>query len=272
MPGTRKKSLSRIILTAVFLILSGWWIFLQMLTEPAELSYQIFGGVYGVMAFLGAMYGLNISRSWGGGKSIMGRSLLMFSLGLLAQVFGQISYSYYVYYKHIEIPYPSIGDVGFFGSILLYIYAVVLLGQAAGVRFTAKSFRTKIQATIVPILILIFTYLFFLKGYVFDWSNPLIIFLDFGYPLGAAVYISLALLAFLLSRRILGGVMKYRILFILLALLIQYLSDFAFLYQAYKGAFIAGGVVDYMYLVSYYAMSMGLLNLSTQSVRQNLDE
>lgn len=259
------------LITLLFFLLTAWWIYLQIFSNPDELRYQVFGGVYGIVAFLGAIYGLKTSRNWGGSKSIMGRSLLMFSLGLLSQVFGQLSYSYYVYYMLVEIPYPSIGDVGFFGSIIFYIYGVLLLGQAAGVKFTIKSFGNKIQALIIPVVILTFTYIFFLQGYVFDWSNPLTVFLDFGYPLGAAVYISLALLAFLLSRKMLGGVMKYRILLILFALFIQYMSDFAFLYQAYNETFVAGGIVDFMYLISYLSMALGLLNLNIQSVRNSLD-
>jgi len=35
------------------------------------------------------------SRKWGGLRSVMGKAILMFSLGLVAQEFGQLSYAFY---------------------------------------------------------------------------------------------------------------------------------------------------------------------------------
>lgn len=271
MAKTNSQNTPFIIAIILFLLLTIWWILLHFGILRGDFQNSLFGLGYGLLALFGAIYGLRISRNWGGMKSVFGKSVTLFSLGLLAQEFGQISYAYYVFYKHIEIPYPSIGDVGFFGSIPFYAYGALLLGQAAGVKFSLKSYVNKLQAIAIPLIILFSSYFIFLQGYKFDWSNPLTIFLDFGYPLGEAIYISFALLAFLLSRKILGGVMKYRVLFILCALLIQYLSDFAFLYQAKNGTFVAGGVVDLMYLISYFTMTLALLQLNIQSIQKNLD-
>ena len=84
-------------------------------------------------------------------------------------------------------------------------------------------------------------YFLFLQGYEFDWSDPLKVFLDFGYPFGQAIYVSIAILTYLLSRGILGGIMKGKILFILFALCMQFLSDYTFLYQSSKGTWSVGG-------------------------------
>ncbi|EKE03773.1 MAG: hypothetical protein ACD_20C00153G0002 [uncultured bacterium] len=249
----------------VFLLLSLWWL-INPIVIPLSYKIRFFGdfpSLYGIMALWGGICGIYISNKWGGIKSTMGKVLFVFSLGLFAQEFGQIIYAYFSFYKHIEVPYPSLGDLGYFGSIPLYIAGVIFLAKAAGADLSLKNFAHRLQAILIPLVLLVISYLIFLKGYEFDWSNPLKIFLDFGYPFGQAIYISLALLTYLLSRNILGGIMKNKILFILFALLVQYVSDFTFLYQSSKGTWQAGGINDYMYLVSYFLMTLGLLQFNT---------
>ena len=110
----------------LFLLLTGWWLLLR-LTPIGEDSFQneLFSASYGVMALWGGLLGWRISKKWGGVKSILGRSIVFFALGLLAQEFGQLIYSFYSLYLGVEIPYPSLGDLGFFGSIPLYIYVLL---------------------------------------------------------------------------------------------------------------------------------------------------
>ena len=103
------------------------------------------------------------------------------------------------------------------------------------------------------------SYTLFLRSYEFDWSQPLKVFLDFGYPLGQACYVSVAILTLLLSRKILGGMMRGPILAILIALIVQYASDFNFLYQANQGTWFVGGYGDELYAISYFLMSIALM-------------
>lgn len=244
-----------------------WWHFLDyghIETEGHVLDW--FAGTYGVIALIGGLCGVVISNKWGGFKSVLGRAILMFSLGLLAQEFGQLTYAYYIIVKAVEIPYPSIGDIGYFGSVLLYIYGTVLLARAAGTKFSLKDVGSKVLAIGVPAILLVSSYLFFLKGYEFDSSAPLITVLDLGYPLGQAIYIAIAIVAFLLSRKMLGGVMRGKILLIILALCAQYAADFNFLFQANRETWITAGYGDILYMVSYALMAFALFNISTKSL------
>ena len=251
---------------AVFLLvlLTIWWFVSPSVQK--SMGGRFFGdfpSIYGVMALWGAVWGVIISHKWGWLKSIMGKAILMFSLGLFAQEFGQIVYAYLSFYKHIEVPYPSLGDLGYFGSIPLYIYGVVLIARASGVTIGLKSFKSKIQAVVLPTIVLIASYILFLQGYKFDWSDPIKIFLDFGYPFGQAIYISFAILTYLLSRGVLGGIMKSKILFIIFALGIQFVSDYIFLYQSSRGTWHVGEINDYMYLTAYFFMTLALIQLKT---------
>lgn len=98
----------------LFLLLTVWWIVLRWI-DQSDIQYQIFSASYGVMALIGAFWGIAISKKWGGSASIMGKAILFFSLGLFAQEFGQLVYSAYAFFLKIQIPYPSIGDIGYFG-------------------------------------------------------------------------------------------------------------------------------------------------------------
>lgn len=243
----------------VFLIFTVWWALLRFEVEPFGLNGDVFSDTYGVLALLGGFTGLYVSKKWGWTKSTLGKSLLAFSAGLLAQAFGQFVYSMYFFFLHTEVPYPSIGDIGYFGSVLLYIYGIFLLAKVSGAKLSLQLISSKFLALVIPLAILVASYVFFLKGYVFGESSTLATLLDFGYPLGQAIYISLAILTFMLSRKILGGIMRGRILFVLFALVVQYVADFTFLYKASRETWVAGGVSDFLYLVSYLVMTLALI-------------
>ncbi len=218
------------------------------------------GATYNVLALFGAISGFIISKSWGGYKSVLGRAIQIFSVGLFLQSVGQIISSYYLFTTN-EIPYPSYGDLGFFGSVIFYIYGTKQLARLAGVKINLKSFSEKILAILIPSVGLIASYLIFLKDHALDWSNPLSVLLDLGYPLGQALYVSIALLVFLFSRDVLGGIMRRPIFLFILALVAQYISDFTFLYQVSRELYIPEGINDLMYFISYFLMAISLISL-----------
>src|SRR3989338_8713065 len=198
----------------LYLLLILWWIFDPIiLGQGHERMLGDFASIYFLMAVWGSIWGIAVSRKWGGFESVMGKAILMFSLGLFAQAFGECVYAYYSFYLNVEIPYPSLGDLGYFGSIPLYIYGAFLLAKASGTSIKLQSLEHKLQAIIIPLVMLTIGYALFLRGYNFDWSDPVKVFLDFGYPLAQAIYISIALLTYLLSKGVLGGIMKNKILF-----------------------------------------------------------
>ncbi len=138
-----------ILTSLVFLCVTIFWILLNpFLSNDAVLhSKYIWGSLYQVVAFIGGIYGIIQAIKWGGLKSSLGKSLLAFSFGLLFQCIGQTVYSYYNLFAHIEAPYPSIGDIGYFGSVIFYILGVVLLFRIGGVRVSMKSLKGKFIAT-----------------------------------------------------------------------------------------------------------------------------
>jgi hypothetical protein len=260
MVSTIKGNLVAKIVLSLFVLFSVWWISLGFMHLPKDSNAnQLFAGVYGSIALIGGISGMVISRKWGGIRSVMGKSIFFLALGLLFQEIGQIAYSSYIYFFHIPVPYPSIGDLFFYGTIPLYIIAIMYLAQASGMHISLRSFRNKLQAVLIPLIILAFSYFIFLQNYKFDWSSPIKIIIDFGAPLGQAIYISLAILTYILTKNMLGGLMRNKVLVILFALFVQYAADWTFIYQANRGTWYAGGIDDYLYLCAYFLMTFGLL-------------
>lgn len=261
-----KQSKSLQFATGLFLFFLLWRLALYFMPGAPEGELYLpsfwWGATYQLVALFGAISGLVIARSWGSWKSVLGRAILAFSVGLLFQSIGQAFSSHYVY-SIGEIPYPSLGDIGFFGSVLFYIYGTMSLARLAGVRVNVRSFFKKILALLIPLAGLVISYLIFLKGHQLDWSQPVSVLLDLGYPLGQAFYISVALLVYFFSRDVLGGVMRWPILFFIIALAAQYISDFTFLYQVTRELYIPEGINDLMYFISYFFMAISLLRLGT---------
>jgi hypothetical protein len=237
----------------------GWWTYIQVVDAPSSLR-ELFSASYGVVAFWGALLGFGISGRWGGLKSAVGKALFFFSLGLLFQVFGQAVYSYYSLFLHVEIPYPSLGDVGYFGSVILYIYGSLLIAKVTGIGFSLKtSFLAKLVSVMLPLAILAASYFLLIRGVSDGTEDLLTKVLNFGYPLGQAVYLAITLLAYFLSKNILGGIMKDKILLLLFALTFQYVADFMFIYLNNAGVWTTAGLNELTYLVAYFVMAQSLL-------------
>lgn len=251
--------------TLIFSFLAIWWIYLQLFVEKGNILYYLFSGAYGVMSLYGAICGINTSINWGGLRTLLGRSTYMFSLGLFAQVFGQIVYTYYAFFKQAAAPYPSIGDIGYFGAIPFYIYGTILLAQSSGIKINFRTFEKKIIAFIIPVVMLTMAYILFLRNYEFEWGRPIKIFLDFGYPLGEAIYISFAIIIFIFSRNILDGIMRSKALLILIALFAQFFADYLFLYDSSN--FYPGNYMDFIYLLAYFTMTLALLSFRSLNIK-----
>ena len=269
MPVKKAKDTLQIITTIVFSAFVLWWTWIHF-TQPAESNWgAYFSDSYGVLALAGGLFGLFASKKWGGFKSILGKALVFFSLGLLFQAFGQATYTYYAHVLDVEAPYPSIGDVGYFGSIPIYILGVFYLSKTIGAKLSLKSYKGKAWAIALPLLLLSLSYYVFLRGYEFS-DSKLVTFLDFGYPLGQAIYVAFALLAYVLSRKLLGGIMRNKILLILFALVVQYFADFTFLYKFNHDEWVAGGVNDLTYLAAYFVLITALLRMRHTNLNKSV--
>lgn len=208
---------------------------------------------------MGVILGLNAAYKFGY-KSYVGRLIYVLSGGLFLQVVGQ-NVANYLYVQDISI-YPSAADFAFFGSIILYIYASFLLLSVTGTYVAIKTTKNKLYCLLIFFIILTISYYFLLNHIAYDFSQPLIFLLDFGYPLGQAIYVSLVLVVFFLTKDYLGGAMRVPIFLLLAGLFTQYLSDYLYSFLNEKNAWMPGGFNDYMYFLGYFFLTYSFVSLS----------
>lgn len=255
----------------LFAALLGWWISINLRSEVSTREVEAFSDSIWIIAFSGGAFGLVAAKKWGGFKSVFGRAISFFSLGLISQALGQFVYIYYAYALDNSNPYPSLADVFFFGTIPLYVLALFNLARALNIRFSKTKLLGKLAAIAIPAGLLGFAYATFLQGYEKCYideetsenicASGVQVFLDFAYPLGGAVYIAIAILILVLSLSILGGKMKNKILFLLFGLLTQYLAEFHYLYVTSKDSLVLGGLNDLLYLTAYFLVSISIINI-----------
>jgi hypothetical protein len=223
----------------------------------------LFTVVYSLLALIGGVAGCIFSSRWGGFKSRLGSAIAFLSIGLLLQFLGQILYNYYILILETEIPYPSAGDISYLASVVFYIIGTYKLTNVSGIRLTLKSSLGKFKAAFIPLAVLILSYLFLLKDYEVDLSNKIILFLDFGFPIGQVIYVSIALMALLISKDILAGMMRNPIMFLIFALIFQYIADFSFsyMYSTSPDSMYTGDVLDLLYCISYFLMAVSLISI-----------
>jgi len=258
-----KDRLSQIAIV-LFLFFTGWWLFLLTTgsTETLGAKNLLFGALYGTtMSLFGTIVGLTAAKYWGGWKSIMGKAMIVLSIGLFGQFIGQFAFSFYNIVLNVETPYPSLADVGYFGNIPFYALGIIFLSRASGAYVNIKKAGAMLFAIIVPVLMIGLSYFMFLREYDFTDVPLLTSLLDFGYPLGLGLNVALIIVTYQLSRKMLGGLMKKRIMFLVVAFIAQYIADFNFLYQNLQGTWYNGGYGDYLYLVAYLFMALGIFQL-----------
>jgi hypothetical protein len=158
------------------------------------------------------------------------------------------------------VPYPSLADLGYFASIPLYCIGTWYIAKAAGAELGLKQKSGALKVVVIPILLLIFTFYFFVGSLDLNFSEPLTTILNFGYPIGQAIYVTAGILAFSLSSGWLGGTLKKAVLLIVFSLVIQYIADSSFLYLSGQGLWQAGGINDVLYLTAYFVLSLGFLS------------
>src|SRR3989344_4928813 len=186
-----KLSNSSKIIIILFLLTIVFWISLFFITDSTSLeSIRRFTQIPLVLIpLIGGLLGVKNALSWGGTKSVLGRSVLGVSLGLIAWAGGMVIWNYYLFFTDIEVPYPSLADAIFILSWPLWTYGLLQLSRVIGVRFAWKNLSNKKNIFFISgIIILLSAYLIF--GVARDWGVSfselnIKLFFDIFYPVGS---------------------------------------------------------------------------------------
>jgi len=90
------------------------------------------------------------------------------------------------------------------------------------------------------------------------------VFLDFAYPVGDVVIITLAFLVYGLSLKYLGGKYKLPIIIILFGFVLMFLADFSFSYTTTLGIYYGGHPIDLFFVAAMFAMGFGLSSMDAK--------
>ncbi|HSX39506.1 MAG TPA: hypothetical protein VLI92_02860 [Candidatus Saccharimonadales bacterium] len=257
------RKVATVIAIVLFCVYLLWWLWLDLTLPPDSSMHHLYSYSYGILAGYGGVLGFIIANKYGGFKSAVGKSLIFFSFGLFCQFLGQYTYAAQSWVFHIENAYPSWGEIFFFASVPSYILGVWYIGKAAGSGVSLKLLKFKLISIIFPLIMVAVSYYFFINGQSMDGQSQIAIFLNFFYPIGEAAFVSLAILAYLLSSNVLGGVMKRRVIFILFSLVFQYVADSLFLYRTIQGTWYQADFSEFMFAMSYALMTLAFLDFSS---------
>lgn len=252
------------VITGILWLLFVWKTQYTATLEGPSFSYFLRPFLVGMtlLPLIGGIIGLRNSFKWGGIKSVVGRSSLALSLGLIAWSGGMVIWNYYLFFTEISVPYPSAADIIFILSWPLWTYGIWELSEAVGIKFAWQ--KVKKGFLIIPLLVTLFSVyllMYVARGGV-TYENFPKLFFDLFYPLGDIVILTVTVSIFLLLRKFLGGIYKVPIFILLFGFLLNYISDFLFSYTTTKETYFNGHVVDFLFMTTMFVLSIGLSMLN----------
>ncbi len=251
-----------------FVFLFAWWAYF-FVTGKANIDGEVTlgGALYqvalGLIPLCGGILGIVTAKKWGGIKSYVGRALVYTSWGAIFWGFGQMIWSLYYNILHkVDVPYPSLADVGYSLSFPFLAIGLVNLSKATGARFSIRHPKGKILALCIGAGVIVAAYYLLIvvaRGGVIDFSEGgLKLFFDLAYPIGDFVILLFSLLIYGLSFNYLGGRYKIPILCIIFGLLVLFLGDFSFSYTTTVGTYYNGSWVDMVLPTAWMLIVFGV--------------
>ena len=259
------------IIFVYYLLIAVYWaiLYFQGIKEqPVNYYYQV---AEGFIPIFGGIWGIMKAKKWGFLKSKVGSAIFYISLGTFSWGVGQMLWSvYYNIIQKVDIPYPSLADVGFIMAIPFWSLGIIFLSKATGAHISLKHLRGKIILFVIPILALILSYYLLIvvarDGFIPFGEESLKLLFDLGYPIGDLIILTFALVIYGLSFNYLGGRFKLPIICILLGFILMYLSDFSFSYTTTIETYYNGHWVDIMFPTVMTLLSIGVNNLDPDLV------
>lgn len=256
-------------LSGFFVLMVIYWAGLQfshVTDSPINLFYSFSTAI---LAFTGGIFGLLISKRWGGSQSSVGKAVLLMSLGTTSWSLGNFIWSFYNFILHQNVPYPSFADIVYLTGFGFWIVGVWHLAKATGAEYGLRKLQGKMLIFIFPTLAAIISYyvLFVVaRNSSFDWQGGFIkIILDFAYPFFDWVILSTSLTIFGLSLKYLGGKYKWPVITILFGFVINFFADFSFSYTTTVGTYYNGNISDLLFVAAMFTISFGIASLYPSS-------
>lgn len=271
MPKNRTLNNYSLFLLLYFILMISYWVTLQLIGVKDSTINLFYSFTLNTLAFLGGVNGVVFSRKWGGLKSALGKGTLFMSVGLIlwGGVGGYI-WSFYNFVLSQEVPYPSLSDVGFIGAVPFWALGMFYLAKATGVKYGLREVGGKIYLLLFPVLTFLVSYYFLVTvgrgGVVTDGGASVKIFFDFAYPVGDVIIITIALLIYGLTLKLLGGLYKWPVRLTLMGFVVMFFADMAFSYSTTVETYYNGNYADLLFTVALFLISFGISRFDIKEI------
>jgi diguanylate cyclase (GGDEF)-like protein len=199
---------------------------------------------------------------WGRGRS---DRLVWIALGLwlVLNLFGDSVWAYYEVFRHAEVPVPGLADIGYLGSYLVALVAILVAAWRASGRM--RALETMLDATMFTIGAAALVWPSVLGPMLTESGSGLEYWVTLAYPIGDLLIV-LAFVSFFLGSTG-SGRTRPRLfsLVICLAFLCQTVADSAYFYSI--DGYEAGSWIDPVWLLSFALVGIAAL-MGIRSARE----
>jgi len=260
-----------------FALMMVYWVGLQLFGPKDQTINLLYSFGLNTLALIGGILGVLVARKWGGMRSALGKGIMLMSLGLISWGgIGGYIWSYYNFVLQQEIPYPSFSDVGFIGAVPLWVLGMYFLAKATGVKYGLRNVMGKMYLLLFPLAMFGASYYLLVTiargGSVTDGVGAVKTFFDFAYPIGDVVIITIALLIYGLTLKLLGGLYKWPARTVLAGFVVMFFADMAFSYSTTVETYYNGNYADLLFTIALFLMSFGITSFDTAILRRGTKE
>lgn len=252
---------------AIFVIF--YWIVLFANNHTSGLYNNLFEVFFSAVPLSAGIVALANLFRWKKGETVR-QGIFFGGLGLLCWGIAGVFWSYYNFHDAIAAPYPSLADLFYLPSMILFSIAAVYFSQASGSDLKFKNTRSKFFITIFISVISYYLLLTIVRdGKLFDSGDSFVKnFLDIAYP--CIDFVGLILVIFISGLSFKYIVHKYKIalISIIFGLVLMFISDSLFSYLMVKGTYYSADICDLSFLLATTAFTFGLLGFCAENVKQ----
>jgi hypothetical protein len=245
-----------------------YWVFAAVVSHNAASSWGFYTQIpLCVIPLLAGIIGLFKSAGWGGFKSRVGTAVLLCSMALMLFGIGMTIWTSMIV-AGMTLPYPSYADYIIVACMACWIVGLLVLGSVIGMTDDLRRFRGRVKAALILGLSLGIGYV--VQVVVTGKDIPTYLqassygVFDVIYNFLNLIIIAIVAVAYVLSKRYLGGRYKSAILWIFGGMVVHYFGVIYFMHAVNTMTYFNGHLADLCYLVGLSLEGLGVISISAQ--------
>ncbi|MEY2426917.1 MAG: hypothetical protein QOI61_2489 [Actinomycetota bacterium] len=179
----------------------------------------------------------------------------LLGLSLACWALGEVIWAFYEVVLQVEVPFPSIADLGYLSAIPLAVAAMALYPTTEHSRATTRI-RSVLDALIIATSVLFVSWAFVLAPALHEGGASVFeTFVSLAYPVGDVVIASVAIMA-LHRGRVLE---RLPLVLVAVGMLANAVSDSVYAYLTQVGKYSSGDLIDVGWFAAYLLIALAAL-------------